>query len=128
MEHPASPHPMERLSERLDSAQLLAPAAIVHELVEDLGAQLVAAIADARRTATIRSWERGLEIPRQQEALIAALQATRAIKLTASAQTARVWFISENRSLGKSPLETIREGSADSRRNVVRAAVGFALG
>lgn len=120
-------YPFDSLKNRLDGVQMLAAPAVVHELVEALGAQLVAAIAGVRHTATVRSWERGIDPPKRLRVLIAALKATRAIELTASALTARVWFVSENSWLGKSPLEIARLNSSESSVKLVQAAVGFSL-
>jgi hypothetical protein len=110
----------------LDGVMDLASEALVKELVDALGAQLVAAIADVTETRRVRAWERG-ESPQRLESLRTALQATRAIVETCGPATARAWFTGCSSGLDFiSPLEVLRENTQDSRTRVLRAAVTFA--
>jgi hypothetical protein len=116
-----------RLGEDLDEILRLPIDAIVHELVENLGAQLVAAIAAVNETRLVRQWERAERHPQRAESLTAALQATRAILSTGDSGTARSWFVGCSSRLDfVSPLEVIRENTPDARVRIVRAAFGFA--
>lgn len=122
---PAPKH-LPELGPLLDGVADLAPSAVVHELATALGAQLVAAIADVRETRRVRAWEKG-EKPRRLETLRTALKATRAIMTTASPATARAWFTGCSTALEMiSPLEILREDTAETRTQILRAAVAFA--
>ncbi|HEY1682147.1 MAG TPA: hypothetical protein VGF98_10960 [Candidatus Tumulicola sp.] len=115
-----------RIPSAIEEVQQMSPSEVVHELVEALGAQLVAAIVCATETRVVRSWETG-EAPKRVGSLRAALQATRSILMTCSSATARSWFVGCSSRLGYvSPLEVIREDTEEGRARVVRAAVGFA--
>jgi hypothetical protein len=122
-------HPVQRPQgsfASLDEVMDMKPPALVKELVEALGAQLVAAIADVGETRRVRAWERG-ETPQRLDALRTALQATRAIVETSGPATARAWFTGCSTLLNlTSPLEVLRENTQDSRTKVLRAAVTFA--
>jgi hypothetical protein len=119
--------PLPELPIILDSVMVLTAPAVVRELTEDLGAQLVAAIAGVGETRRVRAWERG-ETPQRLDVLRTALQATRAIKATSAVTTAKAWFLGCSTALEMvSPLEVLRENTPESRTQVLRAAVAFAL-
>lgn len=101
-------------------------AAVVHELVAALGAQLVAAIAGVTETRRVRAWERG-EHPQRIDTLRTALQVTRVIIARSSAASAKAWFTGTVPALDYvSPLEVLRENTSEARTRVLRAAVAFA--
>jgi hypothetical protein len=117
---------LTQLGRVLNEVTQLSPTAVVQELVQTLGAQLVAAIAGVADTREVRTWEAGRP-PERLESLRAALQATRVIVATSANATARVWFVGSSSRLDfVSPLEVIRENSAEARERVVRAAFSFA--
>lgn len=120
-DRPPLPMPVE-----LEGVADLASAAVVHELVAALGAQLVAAIADVTETRRVRAWERD-EHPRRIETLRTALQATRAIMSRSNAEAAKAWFTGTVPALDYvSPLEVLRENNPEARTRVLKAAVAFA--
>jgi hypothetical protein len=119
---------VSRLGRDLDAVVGLPIRLVVEELIEALGAQLVAAIAGVGETRLVRSWERGERQPSREASLRAALQATRAILATAGPPTAKAWFLGcSSRLQYTSPLEVIREDTEQARTQTVRAAVGFSL-
>ena len=113
---------------RLDAVDKMSIQDVTSELVDLLGATLTAAIGDVTETRLVRSWmEKGTAS--RPDSLRTALKAARAIADQDSAVVAKAWFTGTNRFLEhRSPLEVLRENTAEGRTAIVRAAVSFAIG
>jgi hypothetical protein len=104
-------------------------AQVVIELVEALGPRLVAYVGGVSHTKFVRSWREGTAAPRgrREDALRAALQATRILLAAESPLVAQAWFTGANTHLDlEAPAAVLREASSpDQVTKVVRAANAF---
>jgi hypothetical protein len=102
------------------------PPTIASELVSILGAKLAAAAGDVGATRLVREWIAGEHTPTRLAALSTALKAARVIADRDGDIVAQRWFVGTNHLLGHaSPIEVLRENTAESRTKVMRAAVAF---
>jgi hypothetical protein len=103
---------------------------VVAELVDALGARLVAYIGGVSHTKFVRSWRDGSAAPRDRRevALRGALQATRIIVGTDGRVVAQAWFTGANTHLAlEAPAAVLRDAARpDEVTLVVRAAMTFA--
>lgn len=92
--------------------------------------KMVAYIGNVTHTKFVRAWQCGERPPRgtREQALRAALQATRILIGTYSPNVARVWMFGANHSLGvESPAHVLRTANTPADCSaVVRAAWSFA--
>lgn len=100
-----------------DEAMRLPIAAIVAELRETLGAQLVAYIGKVKETRAVREWAEGTREPgsgNTERRLRLAYTLARCISECDGAQTAQAWFQGLNPVLDDvSPARLLREGDVD---------------
>lgn len=104
---------------------------VVSQLVEILGAKLVAYIAGVGETRAVRQWMIGQRNPqpdsvvRLREALVVA----KMIAANDSAATAQAWFMGLNPQLDdRSPARMLRDGDDDTLAMVRGAARAFLVG
>lgn len=100
-----------RLQTAINGVFALPRAVMVQELVDRLGLKLTALIGGVTETRRVSEWLEGRE-PRREDALRAALQATRAIAERYDNDAARAWFRSTNAGLDmRAPIVVLREAN-----------------
>ena len=108
---------------RVNEVSRMAAPAVLHELVELLGARITAAIGAVSDTRHVRAWENGEQQPQRLDALKTALQAARLINDVEGRDAARGWFSGCNAHFGfQSPVQKLLENTPESRTSVVAAA------
>jgi hypothetical protein len=99
-----------RLQTALNAVFKLSTREVAAELAERLGLKLTALIGGVTETRRVTEWAEGSREPRREEALRAALQATRAIAERYDDAAARAWFMSTNAGFGmRAPVVVMRE-------------------
>lgn len=122
--HPRSPTPAD--AGRLAAVDRMEPHEVAAELASVLGAKLTAAAGGVTSTRLVREWIAEEHKPTRPTALATALKAARTIADRDGDIVAQRWFVGTNHLLGhRSPIEVLRENSAESRTRVMRAAVAF---
>ncbi len=98
-----------RIQTAINGVFALPREAVVQELVDRIGLTLTALIGGVSETRRVNEWIAGSE-PRREDALRAALQATRAISERYDNDAARAWFRSTNPGLDmRAPVVVLRE-------------------